>query len=382
MHEPSFEVFMSTPHPLGSLYQGVTNLPSVLNDYNELRRYLKEKNITTHTVKEALMMNREKLEKLAFAALTYERNGHFPQETYVGEEYKMQVIKSLTLDHLADIVITQPTITLSPAATNTFVNFDSVRFNPLGNLIFCRDQQITTPKGIVLSKLNSSQRLRETQIMKAVWANLGASVIGEISGNGRLEGGDYFPAKPDLSMLGIGLRTNFEAAHYLMENDLLGHERVALIVDENDYNQDRMHLDTFFNIVSEKEVVSLDFSTVHPKKDLRRKVLLFQKRSTPGDFGSYHLVNRKENLYFEDFLKREGYNVIPITNDEQFAYMINFLNLGKNSLITVNKDLERKLRQYGSSVAVKYIEFDAVKKMYGACHCATQAFRKSPPLSS
>ena len=47
-------------------------------------------------------------------------------------------------------------------------------------------------------------------------------VIGEIEEPGFLEGGDFTPAGKDLALLGIGLRSNMEAAQQLMDKDLLG----------------------------------------------------------------------------------------------------------------------------------------------------------------
>jgi arginine deiminase len=378
LHEPSIEVFMSTLHPAGSLYQGVTNLPAVLKEYRELRDFLESQNITTVTVKEALLKDKTKLKKLAFESLWYEKDrASPPDDQYLNDKYKQSVIDQLTDDQLFDIIITQPTIILASNSINTGVVIETIKFNPLGNLVFCRDQQITTRKGIVQSHMNSIQRQGETVVMKAAWDNIGAPIVGAITGSGRLEGGDYIPAKSDLSMLGVGLRTNLEAAYYMLENDLFGHNRVALIIDENDKNQDRMHLDTYFNIVSRTEVVLENFTTIPDShgKDLRRKVQLYVKQSSPSDHGNYKLVTQ-DTLYFEDFLKSEGYNIIPITHDEQMDYMINFLNLGDNSIVTVNENLEKKLRDHGSQVRVKYVEFKAVRQMYGACHCATQAFRK------
>jgi len=48
-----------------------------------------------------------------------------------------------------------------------------------------------------------------------------------------------------------------------MDNDFLGTQRFAVVEDVNDFSQDRMHLDTIFNIVSRSEVILLDMSTVN-----------------------------------------------------------------------------------------------------------------------
>jgi arginine deiminase len=64
-------------------------------------------------------------------------------------------------------------------------------------------------------------------------------VVGEIEAPGYLEGGDFFPAGKDLALVGIGLRSNFEACRQLMEKDLLGARRLAIVRDE--YEQHQVH---------------------------------------------------------------------------------------------------------------------------------------------
>ena len=62
-------------------------------------------------------------------------------------------------------------------------------------------------------------------------------MIGEIEAPGFLEGGDFFSAGRDLAMVGIGLRSNFEACRQLMERDLLGTRRLAIVRDEYEQHQ-------------------------------------------------------------------------------------------------------------------------------------------------
>ena len=52
-----------------------------------------------------------------------------------------------------------------------------------------------------------------------------------------LEGGDFFPMGQDLALVGVGLRSNEEACVQLMDNDLLGTERLGIVGDEFDRNQ-------------------------------------------------------------------------------------------------------------------------------------------------
>lgn len=65
----------------------------------------------------------------------------------------------------------------------------------------------------------------------------GMQVVGEIEAPGYLEGGDFFAAGRDLAILGIGLRSNLEAAQQLMDKDLLGCRRLAVVRDDFEKHQ-------------------------------------------------------------------------------------------------------------------------------------------------
>jgi len=94
-----------------------------------------------------------------------------------------------------------------------------------------------------------------------------------------------------------------------------------------------MHLDTIFNIISKNEVLLLDMSTVSKTKDLRRKVTIFEQQEDK----KYKIVEKGTD--FEQFLLHEGYKVCKVKHEDQLEYIINFLNLGNNTLLAVNKKL-------------------------------------------
>ena len=65
--------------------------------------------------------------------------------------------------------------------------------------------------------------------------------------------------------------------------------------------------------------------------------------------------------------------MIIVSDKQQIDYMINFLIIGINEIISVNKDLENVAKPSG--VNVKFIEFRPILNMYGAMHCITQVSR-------
>jgi arginine deiminase len=403
VHISKMESFICSLNPAASLYEDVTDEDSIRECFNNLKEYLKTKNIKLITVEEALLLkdNEEDLMRLAKESLNYERETTSidldeKQESpskrkssfeeycnYSSDEYKENVLKKFSKKHLINVILTRPTMKLKHIETDTYIESTSITFCPLGNLVFCRDQQITTKKGVVIGKTRTSQRRYEHIIMKQVFKNLKVNIIGEVE-RGYLEGGDFFVAREDLSMLGFGLRTNIDGAEYLMENDLLGTRYMALCYDENDLDQQRMHLDTYFNILNDTNAVVIDFDEVgrEVNRKVNRRVYYFDNDANSKEIesdraiiknkiGEYKLVKIYDDFY--KFLEDVGFNYIKITSEEQKQYMINFLNIGNNTVISVNKDLEEKVR--GLGITVKYFNCQPILNMYGGMHCMTQVSR-------
>ena len=395
VHIPDKEIFMSTLHPAAALYEDVTDEVEVKKCFDELYNVLKEKNIELITVRSALKLNHDSLKKLAFELLNYKKDEKFLGDTnedfekYVSDDYKRDVISKLSENQLIDVILNKPTLTLKPTNLNTFIESTSTNFDPLGNLIFCRDQQITTQKGVVIGRARSSQRAGEHKIMKTVFENLHSNLLGvlteEYDKNAYLEGGDFYVAKKDLSMLGVGLRTSIEGADYLMSNDFLGTRYLAIVYDNEDLDQQRMHLDTYFNFLSDKYVIVLDFDEVqthYKNKKIGRKVYLFDNDPSAkkiksdddkviNESGNYKLVKIYDKFY--DFLEEKGYKMIKVTHKQQQDYLINFLNIGNNTVLSVTEELKEVAKNTG--VKVIALRFRHILNMYGAMHCITQVSR-------
>lgn len=180
---------------------------------------------------------------------------------------------------LIDTIMINPTVLLQPSGRDTGLTA-TYSFQPLSNLVYTRDQQITTCRGIVMGRLRSLQRQLEVDLMafcfeklgkglsmwvEGVWEflvytqyptshtctptipsppHIGLPVLGRIEAPGYLEGGDFFPAGHDLALVGIGLRSNMEACQQLMDQDMLGANRFAVVRD--DFEQHQVRVDDSF----------------------------------------------------------------------------------------------------------------------------------------
>jgi arginine deiminase len=394
------ESFICSLNPAASLYEDVTDEDEIRKCFKSLKDYLKTVGIKLITVEEVLLLkdNSEELMALAKSSLNYERETQLEKIKeednkrkspfvdyckYSSEEYKEKVLKKFTKKNLINIILTRPTMKLKHIQTDTFIESTSITFCPLGNLVFCRDQQITTQKGVVIGRSRTSQRKYEHIIMKQVFKNLKVDIIGEVK-EGYIEGGDFFVARENLSMLGFGFRSDIVGANYLMEKDLLGTRYMALCYDENDKDQQRMHLDTYFNILNDNNALVIDFDEVgkHENKKIDRRVYYFDNNKDAKEItsdrdmiknkvGEYKLIKIYDSFY--KFLDDMKFNYVKITHQEQKEYMINFLNIGNNTVISVNKDLEKKVKDLG--ITVKYFDCQPILNMYGGMHCMTQVSR-------
>nr|AMQ24260.1 arginine deiminase [Trichomonadida sp. LN-2016a] len=257
--------------------------------------------------------------------------------------------------------------------TSTSFSYDKLSIAPLANLTFTRDQQITTAKGLVIGRFGAPQRRTENRLMEHVWNQLGVPIIGTIDPPGCLEGGDFIPLSADVCLLGVGLRTNVEAAQQLMQKDLLGTRRFVIVEDLYDRDQQRMHLDTYFNVVNEHLCVCLDkvMEDDHNFARIAHEYVRTEK--------GYVL---ETSMPFGEWLKREKFTVVPATHKQQEGYFINLLHLGKDDngkdrVFTINPEVERAIKEHGFDGKVFNIDFSPITTMYGGAHCASQVLRQA-----
>lgn len=152
--------------------------------------------------------------------------------------------------------------------------------------------------GASLLRAHAQQQARRLRGLRA-----GLGITGRIENQkGKeeafLEGGDFFPAGDNLALLGIGLRTNYAAARQLMDKDLLGTRRFAVVRDELDQNQDRMHLDCVFSILSDNCCLMLE--TMLGEGSAQKRLVDLWVR--PGAGQPYTLSEENTGIEFGKFM--------------------------------------------------------------------------------
>jgi arginine deiminase len=388
MHTPGNEIFLGVVHPSAALFEKPFSLKQAASQHLKYIEELEKQGIKVHTVVDVLLKGTvdaddravpgkelDQLQEFAKGFLTIDTSRLPPEIQVEQEKYKAQTIAKLNPRELVQIILMRPTVHLEQTKTNTGFKA-TYEVAPVMNLYFCRDQMITTAKGVVLSRMNSPQRAVEIEIIRFTLNKLNISPIYEVSGEGRLEGGDYFSAG-DTAFIGQGLRTNAEGIRQLLDNNVFGLPRVVVVKDEWE-NQEEMHLDTYFNIIDRKLAVLVDMRMDLPGKSVAKgmapKVDVYELEN-----GRY--VKKISNVDFQEYMEKNlGYTLIPVSRKDQNLYGINFLTIRPNRIMAiegVSDGYKKLLKKNG--VSANWMDFSALTSGYGAAHCTTQVLLRERP---
>ncbi len=379
LHEPGRELNHGMLHPQAALFEKYFNLEKSRKEHRNYVHELQQKGIKTLLVRDVLLsgcVNKEgetieseqtkALRFFAFNVLRYDVS-NLPKEKQGNQnDYMKECIAALSAEELVDIIIFQPTVILHEAKHNTGITA-SYQYNPLMNLFYTRDQSITTPKGVIIGKLNSPQRRNESEIIKFCYNKLGITPILEIQDEDAfLEGGDYL-VSDNTSFIGCGMRTTQQAVNLMLENDVFGTDRVIVVKDKR-FFQAEMHLDTYFNII-DKDLVTLGEERMNAKEG--DKTYLAVDIYERDKAGRYKLTTNDEN--FVTVLSSMGIKIIPVNLDDQARLANNFLTVAPREIMAVDGQSDKfksQLKYHG--VKVTWLPLKNLTKGYGAAHCMTQ----------
>ena len=373
MHTPGEELFDGVIHPYAGLFEYYFDVDKAAEEHKGYMKALEKNGIKVYTVKELLEQAPiEKLRACAISALTYDTSAMTDASASESEKYRMSIINEMSRADLIRCILLRPTVNLYSTGNNT--GFEAVyTHSPLMNLYFTRDQSITTPRGHVISQMNSMQRAGETQIVALCYELLGVEPILTITGDGRLEGGDYLRGG-SISYIGCGMRTNIEAIGQMMRADAFGHDTIA-VVNDHKWWQMQMHLDTYFNII-DKDLCTLVESRLFAKEGDPEWVTV--DLYTRGCGEKEYALTQKD-VPFVEFLKKRGFKIIPIKPEDELHYANNFLTIAPRHIMAVgnqSQELQKAFAEHG--VKVEWIPLETLIKGYGAAHCMTQVIKAEP----
>lgn len=374
MHQPGLELFDGVIHPAAALYEHYFDVDAAAMEHKGYQAMLRNNNIQVLTVREVLMdVDIDILRQMAEKVLVYDAEGTSLNKDEV-DSYRKLVLNKMSKTDLVRTLLLRPVVHLKETNTNTGFAAQ-YEHRPLMNMYFMRDQSISTPKGQILCKLNSSQRSEEVDIVELCYKHLGIEPVYKIQGeNSFLEGGDYIPFG-NMGLIGQGLRTTQGAIDEMLAADVIGHDMLVVVRDHLK-DQYQMHLDTYFNII-DRDLATMCFNRYDAQDESDENFLTIDVYSREPGTKEYHEDMRYHGMSFKKFLDEQGVHVIRVQKSDADHYANNFLAIDARHIMSVagqSEQLQKEYEKYG--VNVEWVPLDNLIGGYGAAHCMTQVLRR------
>ncbi|MGC9342728.1 MAG: arginine deiminase family protein [Bacteroidales bacterium] len=148
-----------------------------------------------------------------------------------------------------------------PIKRNSLTNYlskDNFSLRPLHNFFFTRDSAVTIYDRVLISRMASKVRDRESLIMQTIFENhprfkvmtFSTSTHPSFDPKIKMEGGDILVARDDIILMGIGARTSPEGVDFLLNRLRESKKKQHIIVQELPHVPESfIHLDMVFTLL-------------------------------------------------------------------------------------------------------------------------------------
>ena len=206
--------------------------------------------------------------------------------------------------------------------------------------LYTHDALVITPRGLVRPRMGKPQRRNEAAINGAALEKLGLPIAGDITGEGKLEGGDLVWLDRHTVIAGVGYRTNVEGCRQLQK--LCGDDVSVLMYDMPHY---KGRTDVF-HLMSVLSPLDKDLAVVYLPLMPVRLVELLEDR---------------------------GINFVHVPDSEFDTMGCNVLALGPRHALSVAGNPETVKRMQAAGVKVEVFNgYDICRKGEGGPTCMTR----------
>ncbi len=211
--------------------------------------------------------------------------------------------------------------------------------------VYVRDAMITTDHGVVLCNMGKAERSGEPNAATAFLKANNVPILGHISGEGRLEGGDLIWLDQRTVVVGQGYRTNTEGIRQLRE-------LTADLVDE---------------------IVVVPLSHWNGRSD----VMHLMSNISPIDPDLAVVYSRLLTVPFRDLLLERGIGLVEVPDDEYETMACNVLAVDRRKCLMLegNPVTRKRLEQAGVEVLI-YDGAEISLKGAGGPTCLTRPLQR------
>jgi arginine deiminase len=270
LHTPGHEVENMTPQNAErALYSDILNLTIASQEYSELHQVL-NKLTKTFQVKDLLLdilENKKVKESMIHRIVLNEQIESY--EPYLSDLDNAELARQLIEG--GEMIKNNLTRFLDP---------DRFSLKPLHNFFFTRDASMTVNNKVLIGKMASKVRDRESLIMESIFDShplFNTTTVNPLSFIGKtdnitIEGGDVLVARKDILLIGLGPRTTSQGIDFVIECLKNTKERRHIIVQELPHSPESfIHLDMVFTFLDKDKCMVYEpvilqtnrFQTIH-----------------------------------------------------------------------------------------------------------------------
>ena len=300
LHTPGAEVENMTPENAErALYSDILNLNIGLAEYNQLRGVLSKVAQTYEVCKlleQVVTQSEAKVELVGNICLNENTTGI--------HDYLLDLpAKQLATALIEGVLMKKDNLT-------KFLNKGRYELIPLHNFFFMRDSAVCLSNKVIISKMASVVRERESIIMESIFKHhpdFGIKTINPANSPSMpditIEGGDVIVASEDILLVGTGARTTSQGIDFLL--DYLKQEKLTkhILVQELPFKPESfIHLDMVFTLLDQDKCMVYEPVILKPNK--------LQTVHIVVEAGKVIKIFNEENLLIA--LNKMGFGLEPV----------------------------------------------------------------------
>jgi arginine deiminase len=396
IHTPGPEVENMTPDSSHkALYSDILNLPVALKEYNQFKGFL-SKVTKTFQVKDLLSVvlqnNDHRIELLNAIA----RKEHLPERT-IHELLEIKPEK-LSTALIEGVEMRKDNLT-------RFLSKDRYSVEPLHNFFFTRDASVAILNKVLISRMYSRIRDRESIIMDAIFRNHPMFGVKTIQPDPNkhyckefsFEGGDFLVAREDILLIGTGTRTTPQAIDFILEYYKEKKVQRHIIVQELPYTPESfIHLDMVFTFLDRNQCMVYEplilhptrFLTIHINIDNGKVKSIREVANIPSvlkelgmEMETLYCGGRRDSMIQEREQWHSGANFFALAPGKVIGYgrnvnTIEEMNRHGYAVIKANDVIHDKVDINSYKKYVVTIDGSELSRGGGGCRCMTMPVRR------